>query len=271
MADCRGVTTGTKRSWVKPRNLIVAVFAVVFAGALAVVLVSLAKWEASPDPLNSVGFAGGFREWLVVVAVLATALATCLLAWFARRVPEGVGGLLSRLDDAEDARREAEERSQTAMIALTKRLSLPYLHGEAIRGGDLHQPLVSVGPPLIGGKVAPMLDVSLPMGRLPQRVQLNKEQCHELFIDIQRAEQETAGGVATIKFSNVFLAVPVNPPQDDETGNALTLFPQPTGSGPAVALGVLPNWSEFRDAVRQVATHRLPSLDEYRQFRTKAQ
>ena len=40
------------------------------------------------------------RGWLALAAISVTAIATAFLAWFARRVPEGVSGLLKRLDDA---------------------------------------------------------------------------------------------------------------------------------------------------------------------------
>ena len=85
------------------------VAAVVLATALAAGVWQATTWEATLEPTNSVGTSEALRSWLALSAVLGTAVATGFLAWFARRLPEGVGGLLRRLDDAEEARQEAEE------------------------------------------------------------------------------------------------------------------------------------------------------------------
>ena len=63
-----------------------------------------ASWEALPEPAENIGIAGAIRRWFAVAAGVTTAIATAFLAWFARRVPDGVSGLLKRLDDADSAR-----------------------------------------------------------------------------------------------------------------------------------------------------------------------
>ena len=246
-----------------------AVGAVIAAAVLVTVGVWLATaWEATPEPTSSIGTSGALREWLTLAAVSVTAAATGCLAWFARRLPEGVSGLLKRLDDAEEARQEAEEERQTVETqrdTLATRLSRPYLHGEALAAEPWRQDAdVRVGDPLIGGTVAPFLHINLPMGRLPQAVRLNKEQCREWYAEIELAEHK-AGGVAVMQYLNVALVATVNAPHDDVTGGMITLLPQGTDHGPRIAEGLLHSWPKFRDAVKEVATHRLPSLTEYKQ------
>ncbi len=101
------------------------------------------------------------------------------------------------------------------------------------------------------------------MGRLPQAVRLNKEQCRDWYAEIEIAERET-GAVAVIRYLNLALVATVNAPHDDVSGGSLALFPQSTDPGPRVAEGLLHSWPQFREAVREVATHRLPSLTEYK-------
>lgn len=245
-----------------------AVGAVIAAAVLVAVGVWLATaWEATPEPTSSVGTSGALREWLTLTAVAVTAVATGRLAWLARRLPQGVDGLLDRLDNAEEARRRAEEARQTVETqrdTFATRLSRPYLHGEALPAESLRQAAeVRVGEPHIGRRVAPFLHISLPMGRLPQAVRLNKEQCREWYAEIELAERK-AGGVAVMRYLNVALVATVNAPHDDETGGMITLFPQTTEPGPRIAEGLLHSWPQFREAVRQVATHRLPSHAEFR-------
>ena len=247
--------------------------AVALVGVAALVWLA-AAWEATPSPSSSVGTSGALRGWLAVAAALIASVATVVLAWFARRVPEGVSGLLRRLDDAEQERRRAEEARQemeTQRDTLATRLSRPYLHGEAT-SAELwhHEAEVRVGDPHIGGMVAPFLHISLPKGRLPQTVRLSKEQCREWYAEIELAERE-AGGVAVMRYLNVALVATVNAPHDDETGASLALFPHTTDPGPQVAFGLLPSWPQFREAVRQVATHRLPSLTEFKKQQAKEQ
>ena len=253
----------------KPRRATMkAVVAVIAAVVLVAVGVWLATaWEATPEPTSSIGTAGALREWLTLAAVSVTAVATGFLAFFARRLPQGVDGLLDRLDDAEEARQEAEEERQkveTQRDTLATRLSRPYLHGEALAVEPWRQDAdVRVGDPLIAETVAPFLHISLPMGRLPQAVRLNKEQCREWYAEIELAERE-AGGVAVMRYLNVALVATVNAPHDDVSGGMITLFPQTTDHGPRIAEGLLHSWPEFRDAVKEVATHRLPSHAEFR-------
>lgn len=258
----------------KPRRITMKVVGVVIAAAVLVAVgVWLATaWEATPEPTSSVGTSEALRGWLALAAVLGTAVATGCLAWFARRLPEGVGGLLKRLDDAEEARRDAEEERQkveTVRDVLAARLSRPYLHGEAVLADSLDQWAdVTVSETGLGGVVAPSLDIRLPQGRLPQELRLEKEDCREWYADIERAERE-AEGVAVVRFFNVALVATVNAPHDDETGGSLALFPNTTPAVPQVAFGVLESWPQFREAVRQVATHRLPSVDEFRRIHAK--
>ena len=220
------------------------------------------------------GSPSSLRVWLTLATGLTTAFATVVLAWFARH---GISGLLERMDSAEDARLEAEEARQKAeetrrdveaeRDALVRRLSLPYLYGHVLRPADFvaagRGADVRVGEPLIGGLVAPYLRILLPHGRLPQEVRLSKEECRELYAEIERAEQGD-GEVAVLPFANVVLVATVNEPHDDETGGGITLFPNATNAGPEVASGILHRWPPFREAVRQVATERLPSLTEYK-------
>ena len=251
----------------------VAIAAAALVGVAGLVWLATA-WEATPNPSSSVGTSGALRGWLAVAAALIASVATVVLAWFARRVPEGVSGLLRRLDDAEDERRRADEarqRVETQRDTLATRLSRPYLHGEALSVEPWrHEAEVRVGEPLIGGLVAPFLHISLPKGRLPQAVRLNKEQCREWYAEIELAERES-GGVAVMRYLNVALVATVNAPHDDETGASLALFPHTTDHGPQIALGLLHSWPQFREAVRQVATHRLPSLTEFQQQQVKEQ
>ena len=148
--------------------MIVALALVVLvAGAAAGAVVGVA-WESGSAPVDGVGFVGAVRGWIAVAAALATAVATGVLAWFARRLPEGVSGLLRRLDDAEGARRSAEDARKSAESerdAMVARLSRPYLHGRAVPVGAVDSYAeVRVGEPLIGGLVAPFLEIRLPRG-----------------------------------------------------------------------------------------------------------
>ena len=265
MTEKVGATRSEKRS----RNRITAVMivaallvALVVAGALIGAI-----WEATPEPSTSLGWSSSLRVWLTLATGLTTAFATVVLAWFARH---GVSRLLKRMDSAEGARLEAEEARRDAEAerdALVRRLSLPYLYGHALRPADFvaagQGADVRVGEPLIGGLVAPYLHILLPHGRLPQEVRLSKEECRELYAEIERAEQGD-GEVAVLPFANVVLVATVNEPHDDETGGGITLFPNATNAGPEVASGILHRWPPFREAVRQVATERLPSLTEYK-------
>ncbi len=264
----------TKPGRVSVKAVGVVIAAVVLVAAVAVGVWLATTWEAMPEPTSSIGTSGALRGWLALAAVLGTAVATGFLAWFARRLPEGVGGLLKRLDDAEEERRRAEEARQkveTQRDTLATRLSRPYLHGEALPVNPLrHEAEVREGDPLIGGMVAPFLHISLPKGRLPQTVRLSKEQCREWYAEIELAEHE-AGGVAVMRYLNVALVATVNAPHDDETGASLALFPHTTPAVPQVAFGLLRSWSQFREAVRQVATHRLPSLTEFKKQQAKEQ
>ena len=254
------------------KAVVAVIAAVVLVAAVAVGVWLATTWEATPEPTSSVGTSGALRGWLALAAISVTAIATAFLAWFARRVPEGVSGLLKRLDDAEEERRRAEEARQkveTQRDTLATRLSRPYLHGEALPINPLrHEAEVREGEPLIGGMVAPFLHISLPKGRLPQTVRLSKEQCREWYAEIELAERE-AGGVAVMRYLNVALVATVNAPHDDETGASLALFPHTTPAVPQVAFGLLRSWPQFREAVRRVATHRLPSLDEFRRLQAQ--
>ena len=254
------------------KAVVVVIAAVMLLAAVAVGVWLATTWEAMPNPTSSVGTPEVLRGWLALSAVLGTAVATGCLAWFARRVPEGVGGLLKRLDDAEEARQEAEEARQkveTQRDTLATRVSRPYLHGEALTvDPSLHDAEVRVGEPLVGGEVAPFLYISLPKGRLPQTVSLSKEQCREWYAEIELAESE-GGGVAVMRYLNVALVATVIAPHDDESGASLALFPHTTPAVPQVAFGLLQSWPKFREAVRHVATHRLPSLDQFRRLQTK--
>ena len=262
--NCKNPTK-SRRVTMKAVGAVIA--AVVLLAVVAVGVWLATTWEATPEPTSSVGTSGALRGWLALVAVLATAVATGFLAWFARRLPEGVGGLLKRLDDAEEARQEAEEARQKVEAerdTLATWLSRPYLHGDALAVEPWRQDAeVRVGEPLIGGMVAPFLHISLPMGGLPQAVRLNKEQCRDWYAEIELAERET-GAVAVMRYLNVALVATVNAPHDDVTGGMLTLFPQTTEPGPRVAEGLLHSWPQFREAVRQVATHRRPSHAEFK-------
>ncbi len=100
------------------------------------------------------------------------------------------------------------------------------------------------------------------MGSLPQAVTLDKEQCREWYTRIELAERE-AGGTAAMRYLNVALVATVNAPHDDETGASLALFPNSTDHPIPIAIGTLRSWPQFRDAVKEVATHRLPSRNEY--------
>ena len=258
----------TKPGQASTKSVGVVIAAAILVAALAVGVWLATAWEATPEPTSSIGTSGALRGWLALAAVLGTAVATGFLAWFARRLPEGVGGLLKRLDDAEEERRRAEEARQKVereRDTLATRLSRPYLHGEALPAGSSHHAAeVRVGDSHIGGLVAPFLHISLPMGRLPQTVSLSKEQCREWYAEIELAEQDRgAGEVAVMRYLNVALVATVNAPHDDETGASLGLFPYTMEHGPQIAFGVLRSWPEFREAVRQVATHRLPSLTEF--------
>ena len=75
-----------------------AVIAAVAVAAVAVIVWLATTWEAMPEPTSTVGAAESLRGWLALAAVVCTAVATGLLAWFARRAPEGVegvGGIIS--------------------------------------------------------------------------------------------------------------------------------------------------------------------------------
>ncbi|MDE0700444.1 MAG: hypothetical protein OXH61_06960 [Acidimicrobiaceae bacterium] len=203
---------------------------------------------------------------------LVTAIATVSLAWFARRVPEGVTGLMKRLDDSEQARLESEEARRQVeghRDTLLTRLTRPYLHGIAIsqaQGQTGQNAELRIGEPL--GGFAPSLEVTLPLGQLPQTIQITKEKCRELLTEIQRTERVDEAGTAVIRYANVMLVVPVNRPSDNESVPVLVLFPQPDAIGPQVAFGPLTSWQEFREAVQQVANHRLPSRGESLESRT---
>ena len=270
MPDSDDRPTKSRRITMKAVGAVIA--AAMLVAALAVGVWQATTWEATPEPTSSVGTSEALRGWLALAAVLGTAVATGFLAFFARRLPEGVGGLLKRLDDAEAARRNAEEERQkveTVRDVLAARLSRPYLYGEAVPADSLDQWAdVTVSEPGFGGVVAPSLDIRLPKGRLPQELRLEKEDCREWYADIERAEREE-DGVAVVRFSNVWLAATVNAPHDDETGASLGLFPQTSDPGPQVAWGMLHSWSQFRDAVKEVGTHRLPSIDEFKRLRAK--
>ena len=271
MTEKVGATRFEKRS----RNRITAVMivaallvALVVAGALIGAI-----WEAAPEPSSSLGLSGALRVWLAVAAGVTTAIATVCLAWFARRVPSGVGSLLRRLELAEEAHRKSEEarvraeeahsNTEAERDALVRRLSLPYLYGHALDRNDLirlgSSADVRVGDPLMGDRVAPDLYISLPRGRLPQQVRLDKGECQELFAEIERAEHGD-GEVAVARFANVVLAVAVIDPHDDQSTAGITLHPNSSRAGPGLAFGVLPDWPSFREAVERVANHRLPSL-----------
>jgi len=104
-------------------------------------------WEAVSEPTSGIGTSAALRGWVAVLAALGTVVATGFLAWFARRVPEGVDGLLKRLDDAEEARRKAEQDRQNVEAqrdTLATRLSRPYLHGEALPAGATTRKSASV-------------------------------------------------------------------------------------------------------------------------------
>ena len=240
--------------------------ALVLVAGVALVVWLATAWEATPEPTSSIGTSGALRGWLALAAISVTAIATAFLAWFARRVPEGVSGLLKRLDDAEDERRRAEEARQVVEAerdTLMTRLSRPYLHGVALRAKPGSQYAeVQVSEPFLD-RIAPTLSISLPIGSLPQEVMLHKEECREWFADIELAESK-AGGVAVLRYSNVALVATVNAPHDDASGGELALFPQSPDPDPKIADGLLHSWPQFREAVREVATHRLPSLDEYK-------
>ena len=122
---------------------------------------------------------------------------------------------------------------------------------------------VRVGEPEMGELIAPYLYIGLPHGRLPQEIRLSKEECKELYAEIEKAEQRDAE-IAVLYFANVVLVATVNDPHDDDTGGEISLFPNASRAGPQVASGMLHRWPPFREAVRQVATHRLPSLTEYK-------
>ncbi len=254
------------------KAVVAVIAAVVLLAAVAVGVWLATTWEAMPEPTSSAGTPEAFRGWLALSAVLVTAVATGCLAWFARRVPEGVSGLLKRLDDAEEARQEAEEarqKAETQRDTLATRLSRPYLHGDALTvDPSRHDAEVRVGEPLVGGLVAPFLYIGLPKGPLPQTVRLSKEQCREWYAEIELAESE-GSGVAVMRFLNVALVATVNAPHDDESGASLVLFPYTTLAVPQVAFGLLQSWPTFRENVRQVATHRLPSHDQFRRQQTK--
>ena len=276
---------GTNRSnpQTKPRRVTLKAVGAVLAAAALVAAVAVGvwlatTWEATPEPTSSVGTSEALRGWLALAAVLGTAVATGCLAWFARRVPGGVSSLLKRLDLAEEAHRDAEEARlrveearrgvEEERDALVRRLSLPYLYGHALRPRDFVAASegadVRVGKPEMGELIAPYLYIGLPHGRLPQEVRLSKEECRELYAEIEQAEQGDAQ-IAVLYFANVVLVATVNDPHDDETGGEISLFPNASRAGPTVASGLLHRWPPFREAVRQVATHRLPSLTEYKQ------
>ena len=266
----------TKRGQVSTKTVGAVIAAAMIIAAMAIGVWLATAWEATPEPTSSIGTSGALRGWLALAAVLGTAIATGFLAWFARRLPEGVGGLLKRLDDAEEERRRAEEARQKVereRDTLATRLSRPYLHGEALPAGpSRHEAEVRVGDSHIGGMVAPFLHISLPMGRLPQTVRLSKEQCREWYDEIELAEQDRgADEVAVMRYLNVALVATVNAPHDDETGASLALFPHTMDHGPQIAFGVLRSWPEFREAVQQVATHRLPSLTEFQRQQAREQ
>ena len=247
--------------------------AVIIVAAVATGVWLATTWEATPEPTSSIGTSGALRGWLALAAISVTAIATAFLAWFARRVPEGVSGLLKRLDDAEDERRRTEEARRAVEAerdTLITRLSRPYLHGVAFRAKTGSQYAeVQVSEPFLD-RIAPTLSISLPIGSLPQEVMLQKEECREWYAEIELAERE-ADGVAVIRYLNVALVATVNAPRDDETGASLALFPNTIPGIPQVALGLLRSWPEFREAVRQVATHRLPSHAEFRKQQAKKQ
>jgi len=118
---------------------------IVAAVAVGVWLATI--WEAASEPTSSIGTSAALRGWLAVLAALGTVVATGFLVWFARRVPEGVDGLLKRLDDAEEARRKAEQDRQNVEAqrdTLATRLSRPYLHGEALPAGATTRKSASV-------------------------------------------------------------------------------------------------------------------------------
>lgn len=109
-------------------NAVRAALALIVVAAVAVGVWLATTWEAVSEPASSIGTSAALRGWFAVLAALAAAVATGFLAWFARRVPEGVDGLLKRLDDAEEARRKAEEDRQNVEAqrdTLASRLSRP--------------------------------------------------------------------------------------------------------------------------------------------------
>ena len=278
MTETDDASRAVKRSRTRTTTVVAIVAVLLVALVVAGALIG-AIWEAAPEPSSLIGMSSAVRVWLAFAAGLTTAVATVALAWFARH---GVSGLLDRMDFAETARLEAEEARQTAeearrgvekdRDALVRRLSLPYLYGHALRREDLVAlgagAGVHVGDPLMGGRVAPNLYIRLPLGRLPQEVRLGKEESRELYAEIERAEQGD-GEVAGVSFANVVLVVAVVDPHDDGTMAGITLFPNASRAGPDVASGVLHDWPSFREAVRQVATHRLPSLTVFKRRRVE--
>ena len=263
-----------KSKRVSPKAVGVVIAAVVIVAAVAVGVWQAIAWEATPQPTSSVGTSGALRGWLALIAISLTAIATAFLAWFARRVPEGVSGLMDRLDFAEAARQDAEEARHSALTerdAIAARLALPYLFGQSVPQGAAHEGAEArVDDTILTSFIAPFLRIRLPHGDLPQEVHLDKEECRKLHTEIERAERE-AGKFAQVGFANVVLVATVNDPHDNSSEGYLALYPQTSGYGPEIASGMLHDWPRFREAVRQVATHRLPSITEYQQRTTDEQ
>lgn len=196
---------------------------------------------------------------LGITAVATAGLfgATVLLAW---RVPASADSLGNQLSESTEQLADVQAHRD----ALIERLSREPLYGEAIPQGQGGR--ITTSEPMMGGMSAPVLIVEMPMGRLPQRIRLPKEECQKWLTEIERAE-EAGGGAAVLEFSNCALVLAV--PEDRSHGAGFSRYANPgiTPGSPVLeeCMGIVEPFGTARQRIETVAHHHLPSFREFKQ------
>lgn len=113
----------------------------------------------------------------------------------------------------------------------------------------------------LGGRLAPALELHMPLGRLPQKVLLPKERCKELLHKIEQAQRDD-GGPVVLEYSNCRLVFAI--PEDANHGAGFSRYPAGR-SAPILeeALGLAEPFADLCDAVDRVANDHRPSYREF--------